>query len=131
MCLPPTLVIAAAMYRKCSKNLVARSWYTGLSADSSSAIRMRLRLYIAIQLELVLGELRVDLRQREAVERQVPRRVPRVLPLVGHGDDVGVIEVRPVGVAAALARLGRRGLRGIAVHPLRDVDRVELLAPKH
>ena len=41
-------VIAFAMPRKCSKNLVAMSSYTGLRVASSSAMRMRLSAYIAI-----------------------------------------------------------------------------------
>ena len=34
--------------------------------------------------ELLLGELRIDPRHRDHVEGEVPRRVPGVLPLVGH-----------------------------------------------
>ena len=65
-----------------------------------------------------------------AVEREVPRRVPRVLPLVGHRDDVVVVEVRPL-VVAALESLGRRRrLGGIALEPAPDVVVVELLAPE-
>src|SRR5690242_21495221 len=44
-----------------------------------------------------------------------PRRIPRVLPLVGHRDDVGVVEMRPFAIASALAPLGRRRLAGIAL----------------
>ena len=62
----------------------------------------------AQQDELCLGERRVDVRERDAVEGQVPRRVPRVLPRVGHRDHVVVVEMRPVVVAARAARLRRR-----------------------
>src|SRR5213075_1283066 len=41
----------------------------------------------------------VDHREREHVEREVPRGVPRVLPFVGHRDDVGVQHVMPMVVA--------------------------------
>src|SRR5215470_13132470 len=50
------------------------------------------------QQELVLGEIEVDERQRERMEREIPGRIPRVLPLVGHGDDVAVEHVEPFGV---------------------------------
>src|SRR3712207_9009144 len=40
----------------------------------------------------------------ERVEREVPRREPRVLPLVGHGDDVRAVRVAPLAVAPAPAR---------------------------
>ena len=67
------------------------------------------------QHELVLGEIRVDQREGHAVEREVPGGVPRVFPLVRHRDDVGVVEMPPIGVAAvqprpraAAAAAGRR-----------------------
>ena len=80
--------------------------------------------------ELVFGELGVEARERDHLEREIPRGVPRVLPLVGHRDDVFVIQVTPVAVAAALPGLGRaRGLR-ITVQPIGNVEVVELLAPE-
>ncbi len=83
------------------------------------------------QRELVLGELGVDQRQRHHVKRQVPRGVPRVLPLVRHRDDVGVEQVRPLVVAPVLALGRRRRLARIAVEPaLHDVV-VVLLGPEH
>ena len=48
----------------------------------------------------MLGELGIDLRERHHVKREVPRREPRILPLVGHGHDVARVQVPPVGVAA-------------------------------
>ena len=81
--------------------------------------------------ELVLRERRVDVRKRHAVERQVPRREPGVLPRVGHGEQVVGVEAAPAGVAAAVAlRRGRR-LGRVAVEPAGDVVEVELLAPQH
>ena len=62
--------------------------------------------------ELVLGKLGVDHRQRNAMKREVPRRIPRILPFVGHGDDVGVVEVRPFVVAPMLAFGGGGGWPG-------------------
>ncbi len=82
------------------------------------------------QHELVLGELGVDDGQRHAVERQVPRGVPRVLPLVRHRDDVGVEQVAPLRVASMHALRRRRRLRRIALEPfLHDVV-VVLLRPQ-
>ena len=81
--------------------------------------------------ELVLGELRVHERQDDAVEREVPRGVPRELPRVGHREDVGVEDVAPVAVAAGLAGGGRGRLERVAVEPAPDVVLVELLGPEH
>ena len=82
------------------------------------------------QPELVLGELRVDQRERHALEREVPRGEPRVLPLVGHRHHPHRVEVAPVAVAD-LRRDGGGGCAGIvAVEPARDVEQVALLAPQ-
>ena len=67
------------------------------------------------QHELLLGELGVDQRERHAVEREVPGGVPGILPLVRHRDDVGVVEVLPVAVAAVPALVRRRRLGRVAV----------------
>ena len=57
----------------------------------------------------VSGKLRVDHRQRDAVESQVPGGVPGIFPLVRHGQHVGVIEVQPVAVAAMMRSAGGGG----------------------
>ncbi len=62
------------------------------------AIRV-LEPFAAEQQQLVLGELRVEVGEGHAVEAEVPRREPRVLPRVGHRHDVERLEVRPAGVA--------------------------------
>ena len=85
----------------------------------------------AQQRELVLRERGVDVRERDAVERQVPGGEPGVLPGVGHGEHVVGVEGAPTGVAAAVALLRRRGLGRVAVEPGGDVVVVELLAPQH
>ena len=65
------------------------------------------------------------------MEREVPRRVPRVLPLVRHRDDVGVEHVEPLGVPHARpGRLEQRMALVLAQPPL-EVEVVELLAPQH
>ena len=79
--------------------------------------------------QLLLGERRVHVGQRHAVEGQVPRGVPGVLPRVGHRDHVSVVEVAPPTVAAVPACQRRRRAGGIAVEPLLHVVVVELLAP--
>ena len=84
----------------------------------------------AQQDELVLGEGRIQVRERHAVKAQVPGGEPGVLPLVGHRHDVEGVEVAPPGVAAQPPP-GRRGrLGGIAVQPPGHVEVVELLAPQ-
>ena len=79
--------------------------------------------------ELVLRERRIEVRPGHAVEAEVPRREPRVLPRVGHREHVERVEVAPVAVPAVLARLGRRRLARVAVEPAAHVVRVHLLAP--
>ena len=83
------------------------------------------------QHQLLLRELGIDQREGDAVKGEIPGGVPGVFPLVGHRDDVGVVEVAPLAVAAVEARGGRRGLARIALEPARNVDVVELLAPDH
>ena len=82
------------------------------------------------QPELVLGELRVDQRERHALEREVPRGEPRVLPLVGHRHHPHRVQVAPVAVADRAPRRRRRLRRVVAVEPARDVEEVALLAPQ-
>ncbi len=83
------------------------------------------------QIDLALGEGRVDERERDAVEGEVPRGVPGVLPLVGHRHHPLVVEVAPLVVPPALARRGGRGLARVAVEPVVDDVVVELLRPQH
>jgi len=73
--------------------------------------------------------LAVDPGHRQHVKRQIPGRVPGVLPLVGHRDDVGVVEVRPGTVAAGMTLVGRRRPGGVAGEPSLHVVVEELLAP--
>ena len=64
------------------------------------------------------------------MERQIPRGVPRIFPLVGHRDDVGVVQIRPIVISALEAlRIGRR-LRRIAPKPAAHVVVIALLAPQ-
>ena len=58
-------------------------------------------LFADREIELLLGEVGID-QQSDSVEGQVPRRVPRVFPLVRHGDDVTVEHVEPLAVAGGL-----------------------------
>jgi hypothetical protein len=53
------------------------------------------------QFKLALGELRIDRDQRQAVERQVPARIPGKFPFVRHRDDVEVMDMLPVVVATS------------------------------
>jgi hypothetical protein len=81
--------------------------------------------------ELGLGELRVDVGERHAVEGQVPRGVPRVLPLVGHRDHVAVVQMRPLVIARARTFSRRRRIGRVAVEPAAHVVVKELLGPQH
>ena len=81
--------------------------------------------------QLLLGELRIDECQRERVKCQVPGGVPGIFPLVRHRDDVGVVQMHPLVIAAAPTFGGRRNLPRIALDPFRHVEIEILLAPDH
>ena len=83
------------------------------------------------QFQLPFGEVGIDQGQRDAMEGQIPRGVPRVLPLVGHRDDVEVGQMIPVLVASPAAAGRWRVCAGIALEPLLDVVVVELFRPQH
>ena len=83
------------------------------------------------QRELLFREVRIHQRERNAVERQVPCRIPRILPLVGHGNHVGVVQVRPLMVAALATLRGRGRIARIAFEPIFDDVVIELLGPQH
>ena len=69
--------------------------------------------------------------ERDRVEGEVPGREPRVLPRVGHRDDVARLDVPP-GAVATGQPLRRRGRAGrVAGQPAGHVVVVELLAPDH
>ena len=82
------------------------------------------------QVHLVLGEVGVHDRQRQRVKRQIPGRVPGILPLVGHRDDVLVQHVVPLRVpGVAITVMERVGV--VLVEPVVPVEEEELLAPEH
>ena len=81
--------------------------------------------------ELLFGKIRIDQGQRDTVKGQVPSGVPGVLPLVGHGDNVGVVEVSPFAVAAGLMTLWRCRFAGIAFEPGAEIVIIKLLGPEH
>jgi hypothetical protein len=80
--------------------------------------------------ELTLGKIRIDAAHWDHVKGEIPRCVPRVFPLVGHRDDVRVVEVRPVGVARLRVMRGRARLVRIAGEPAAHVVVVKLLRPQ-
>ena len=82
------------------------------------------------QLHLLLGEVGVDDGEGKRVEGQVPGRVPGVLPLVGHGDDVLVQHVEPLRVPGIVIS-GMEGVGVVLVQPVVTVEEEELLAPEH
>ena len=83
------------------------------------------------QNELLLRELRIDEGKRNTVEGKVPGCIPGVLPFVGHGDDVRIVEMAPFPVSPVCALSGRRWLSRIAIEPLLHDVVIELLGPQH
>src|SRR6478672_12101573 len=64
------------------------------------------------------------------MEGQVPGGIPRVLPFVGHGDDVVVDHMEPL-LVSALTAPGRQRIGPTFLQPLFHVESVILLGPKH
>ncbi len=93
------------------------------------AVRMHVPL-AEHQDQLFFGKGRIDQGQRNAVKRQIPGRIPGILPLVRHGDDVSVVEMRPIRVASMEPFSGRFGPSRVALQPSIDVVMIELLAPE-
>ena len=81
------------------------------------------------QQQLPLGKFRVDQREGDGMERAVPGGEPRVLPLVGHRQHLGSVEVLPIRVARAAGRRLRRGR--VALDGAAHVEEVGLLGPQH
>ena len=65
------------------------------------------------------------------MERQVPRGVPWILPLVGHRNHVGVVQVFPLLIAAVETFLRRRRCFRVAFQPTLDDVMIELFRPEH
>ena len=68
--------------------------------------------------------------ERKRMEGQIPGRVPRVFPLVRHGDDVMVQHVEPLRVPG-ISITGMKSVRVVLVQPIVTVEEEELLTPKH
>src|ERR1051326_3058108 len=82
------------------------------------------------QIELSLGELRVNERESNAMKREVPRGVPWELPFIRHRHHVLVVEMTPSGVATGQALVRRWRLARISIKPLIDDVVIKLLVPK-
>ena len=92
----------------------------------SRKLAIRIQVDIAQQQKkLLLREVHVYHCERYGVKRQVPRRVPGVLPLVRHGDNVRILEVGPLTIPALVFPLSTLPT------PALDAIVVVLLAPQH
>ena len=82
------------------------------------------------QNQLLFREMRIDFRECHHMERQIPRRIPRELPVVRHRHHVPVVQMRPPGVPALPPALRRFGLRRIPLQPLQHPEMIKLLRPQ-
>src|SRR5690242_1717938 len=109
--------------------------YRRIHITECPLVRRQLTIWVHVPLaqqqnELLLGEIRIDQGKRHAMESEIPRGVPRILPLVRHRDDVVVVKVLPLAVASA-GSLGRRSWPNrITLQPGSEIVIVELLAPQ-
>jgi hypothetical protein len=84
------------------------------------------------QHQLVLSKVWVNQADGNNVEGQVPRRIPGILPLVGHGNDVVVLHVEPFAVAHAPALIdGGPGSDTPLPQPQIQIVVEVLLGPHH
>src|SRR6516164_6838688 len=67
------------------------------------------------QQQLVLGKARIDRCQGDGMKREIPGRIPWVFPFVRHRDDVGIVQMQPVGIASLPPRCGRRRRERVTV----------------
>merc|ERR1719516_136041 len=83
-----------------------------------------------VELKLLLGEMRIDLAEWNAVESGVPSTKEWVLPFVLAGDDVFAEEVAPVSVASLLlASVIWKWHGHVSLKPFLDNVVVELFVP--
>ena len=81
--------------------------------------------------ELVLGKIEVHQRKRNRMKSQIPCRIPGILPLVGHRDNVAVQHVEPLGIPDIAMSRARQGMSLMLVQPFVEIEIVVLLAPQH
>ena len=81
------------------------------------------------QHELLFGETRIHDGESECLKCQVPRGVPRVLPLVRHRENIGIVQVGPLVIPSTFSLGRRRRLAWVALQPLEHVVVIKLLAP--
>src|SRR5258707_13291375 len=93
-----------------------------IHVDESTLVSTQLTIGVHVPFaqkedELLLGKIGVDERERDAMKRQIPCGVPRILPFVRHGNNVVVVKMSPILVAAVPALVRRLGAGGIAFKP--------------
>ena len=82
-------------------------------------------------IELALREMRIDQRERDAMEREVPRRIPGKFPFVWHRHHPLVVKVAPLRVAPRLSLHWRRRLARVTFEPILHNIIIKLFRPKH
>lgn len=82
------------------------------------------------EFELVFGEVGIDFGHGEHVEGEVPSGEPGVFPFIGHGEDIGGVEVLPGAVAEGAAVWRWWGLEGVTGEPFWEDETVVLFGPE-
>src|SRR4029077_4859980 len=83
------------------------------------------------EIELALGKLRIDKRERDAVKGEVPGRIPWKFPFIRHRHYAFIVKMTPLRVAPVFALFRRRWVGGITLEPLTHDVMIKLFAPKH
>ena len=78
--------------------------------------------------QLFFGEVEIDQRKRDGVKSQIPSRIPGILPLVGHGNNVTVKHVEPLGIARGPFARSQQRMCLMLTQPAIKVEIVILLA---
>ena len=80
--------------------------------------------------KLALGTLGINHGKCDGLKRKIPTCKPRILPLVGHGENAFGVHILPERVATLQSLSGRRRKCWIALEPRVNVELVPLKVPQ-
>src|SRR5262245_23047934 len=82
-------------------------------------------------IDLIFREMRIDKGNRDAMKREVPRRIPGEFPFVRHRHDPFIMKMTPLRVAPQFSFGWGRRLTSIALEPTLNNIMIELFRPQH
>src|SRR5262249_28852792 len=121
-------------------NLVQEQRSPGMDGriDVAKIPLVRRNLAIGMEVEiakhkelLLFGEIEINQRQGKGVKGEIPSCIPRIFPLIGHGDNVAVKHVEPFRVALGTTNAVQKRMSVMLVQPTVKVEVIILLCPHH